>query len=177
MRKLIYHIAISLDGFIADKNGNVGDFLMEGSHVEDFTQSLAQYDTVVMGRSTYAFGFQFGIKPGQPAYAGLKHVIASQSLDFESSDEVQLIKTDIAAHLQNLKTQSGKAIWLCGGGKLAGHLLNHRLIDEVWLKINPIILGAGISLFEGLQKPWALPTQECQQKSYENGVLLQKWQL
>jgi len=177
MRKLIYHIAVSLDGFIADKDGNVGDFLMEGPHVKDFTQSLAQYDTVVMGRYTYEFGFQFGIQPGQPAYAGLKHIVASQSLNFESNDEVQLIKTDIGPYLQQLKTKPGKNIWLCGGGKLAGHLLNHQLIDELWLKINPIILGAGIALFEGTHKALVLPAQQCLQQNYSNGVLLQKWRL
>ncbi|HAS43326.1 MAG TPA: deaminase [Microscillaceae bacterium] len=177
MRKLIYHIAVSLDGFIADKNGNVGDFLMEGPHVDDFAQALTTYDTVVMGRSTYEFGFQFGIQPGQPAYAGLQHLIVSRSLNFESNEEVKLIKSDIAPYLQQLKTKPGKDIWLCGGGKLAGHLLNHQLIDELWLKINPMILGAGITLFEGIKKSLVLSTQECWQKKYKNGVLLQKWQL
>lgn len=177
MRKFIYHIATSLDGFIADQHGKVDHFLMEGPHVADFTQALAQYDTVVMGRRTYEFGFQYGLQPGQPAYQGLKHIVASQSLDFESNDEVQLIKTDIATHLKQLKTQPGKAIWLCGGGKLAGYLFHHGLLDALWLKINPIILGNGIPLFEGLSSPLTLPTQKCEQKHYSNGVLLQKWRL
>lgn len=177
MRKLVYHIATSLDGFIADKNGAVNDFLMEGPHAIDFMHSLTRYDTVVMGRHTYEFGFQFGLQPGQPAYEGLKHLIVSQSLAFASTPEVQLVKTDIVAHLQQLKTQPGKDIWLCGGGKLAGHLMNHQLIDELVLKVNPVVLGTGIALFEGLRQPFDLPRSGYSQKTYENGVQLQQWLL
>ena len=90
MRKIIYSIAISIDGFIAHKDGSIDGFLMTGEHADDFVASFSHYDTVLMGRGTYAFGFQYGLKPGKPAYQGLKHVIFSKSLRFESNKEVEL---------------------------------------------------------------------------------------
>lgn len=175
MRKIVYHIAISVDGFIADKSGAVDLFLAEGVHATDFFQSLARYDTVIMGKKTYEFGFQFGLQPGQPAYQGLKHLIVSQSLNFESNAEVQLIKKDAIDYLQQLKTTPGKDIWLCGGGNLAGHLATHKLIDEVIFKVNPLIMGEGIQAFEGLKQP--LQLNLFHHKPYENGVVLQSYKI
>ena len=42
--------------------------------------------------------------------------------------------------------EDGK-LWLCGGGKLAGSLIEHQLIDQLVLKINPVMIGTGIPLF------------------------------
>ncbi|MFK7803594.1 MAG: dihydrofolate reductase family protein [Anaerolineae bacterium] len=175
MRKIIYHIATSIDGFIAGENGSVSDFLMAGEHADEFVQSLSDYDTVIMGTNTYKFGFQFGLKAGEPAYPGLKHIIVSKSLTFESNGSVNLVSADELATLQQLKQQAGKDIWLCGGGHLAGFMLKNNLIDELVLKINPIILGEGIKLFEGVGRSsvW----QSAGSKSYSNGVVLQKYAL
>ena len=150
MRKIIYHIATSIDGFIAGKGGDVSGFLMEGEHADEFMASFANYDAVIMGRGTYEFGFQFGLKPGDPAYQGLKHYIVSNSLQFESNDDVMLISSGVTQFFRELKNEEGKNIWLCGGGQLAGYLLNNGLVDELILKVNPIILGDGIRLFEQL---------------------------
>ena len=48
-RKLIYHVAISIDGFIAEKNDSIDLFPTEGDHIPDYVDSLAKYDTAVMG--------------------------------------------------------------------------------------------------------------------------------
>ncbi|PKL30446.1 MAG: dihydrofolate reductase, partial [Spirochaetae bacterium HGW-Spirochaetae-10] len=56
MRKLIYHVAVTVDGFIARKNGSVDGFLMQGDHVDAYLEHLKDYDTVVMGRRTYEAG-------------------------------------------------------------------------------------------------------------------------
>ena len=82
MKKIVYYIASSTDGYIAHKDGSISDFLMEGEHADEFIQHFSNYDTVIMGRGTYEFGFQFGLEPGQPAYKGLKHIIVSKSLNF-----------------------------------------------------------------------------------------------
>ncbi|MCG8480782.1 MAG: dihydrofolate reductase family protein [Spirochaetales bacterium] len=174
MKKLIYHIATSVDGFIADTGGSVNGFLMEGEHADDFKQSLSAYDTVVMGRKTYEFAFLFGLKPGEPAYPGLKHYIISSWLRFESNDQVVSVPTDGVGCVRALKEEPGKHIWLCGGGHLAGSLLRAGLIDELILKVNPILLGDGIKLFEGgpAQSRWNL--QET--NTYRNGVVLQRYE-
>ena len=175
MRKIIYHIATSIDGFIADKDGGVSGFLMEGKHADEFVASFVNYDAVIMGRGTYEFGFQFGLKTGQPAYQGLKHYIVSSSLKFESNDDVVLISSDMIEFFRELKEEEGKDIWLCGGGHLAGELLNSGLIDELVLKVNPFILGDGIHLFANCSH--LVNCELYDAKSYANGVSLQKYRI
>lgn len=119
MAELVYHVAVSLDNFIADQAMLEGDinhsfFLFEGEHVPDFLSDIQHYEAVLMGSKTYEFGFQFGAKPGEPGYKGLKHYIFSSSLQFESNEEVELIEGDAVAFIENLKRQGDGKLWLCG---------------------------------------------------------------
>lgn len=170
MRTLTYYIATSIDGFIAGPGGSIEGILMEGPHADAFVQDMANYDTVLMGGATYALGFEYGLKPGQPAYAGLKHIVLSSSLDFPSNDHVELVPEHAVDRVRRLKEEPGRPIWLCGGGKLAGSLLKAGLIDEIKVKVNPITLGKGISLFEGVSmlNHWMLVDSH----AYDNGVVL-----
>ncbi|MBK5481784.1 dihydrofolate reductase [Peribacillus sp. TH16] len=172
MAKLIYHVATTLDNYIADLNGVADDtiFLSEGEHVTDFISDIQQYDAVLMGGKTYEYGFQFGLKPGEPsAYKGLKHYIFSNTIQFESNNEVELIKSNAVDYIHNLKiTESGK-LWLCGGGQLGGTLIKHKLIDQLVLKVNPVMIGEGIPLF-GSVKP-RLTLELVDMKQYTNGVV------
>lgn len=177
MSKLIYHVATSADNFIAGPNGTVDPsyFLFDGDHVPDFLLDIQKYDAVLMGRKTYEFGFQFGKKPGEPGYEGIKHYIFSQTMDFVSNEEVELVKNDPVEFIKNLKQQKDQKIWLCGGGQLAGLLLDHELIDTLILKINPVMIGEGIPLFGTSQKQIHLDLIDL--KKYENGVILPKYKI
>lgn len=171
MAELIYHIAMTLDGFIADTDGKADDsiFLYEGAHVTDFMTEIQQYDAVLMGGKTYEYGFQFGLKPGEPGYKGLKHYVFSSTMQFESTAEVELIRSNAADFIGNLKRRTEGKLWLCGGGQLAGALLEQRLIDQLVLKVNPVMIGAGIPLF-GSFKP-RLSLELAGMKEYANGVV------
>ena len=174
MRPIIYHVATSIDGFIADQNATIEGFLMEGPHADDFMSDLGNYRDVIMGGQTYAFGFQYGIEPGQPAYPGMVHHVVSGSFSFESSELVRLVAENPIVYIERLKQETSDApIWLCGGGNLAGQLLNAGLVDELMVKVNPIVLSAGVSLFEQLdnKSQW----EYIGTKSYENGVVLLKY--
>src|SRR5262245_15165080 len=57
MRRIVYDVAASLDGFVSHSDGSVEGFLADGEHVTDYLQRLAGYDTVLMGRSTYEWGY------------------------------------------------------------------------------------------------------------------------
>jgi len=168
MRKLTYYIACSVDGFICHSNGSVDGFLMEGPHADAFVARFAEFDTVLMGAKTYEFGFQYGLQPGQPAYPNLKHYVFSKSMDFVDSEWVEKVPSNPEIKVRDLKAVEGKGIWLCGGGQLAGLLIRHQLVDEIILKVNPILLGEG--------RPMA---QLCNQTSlkflhqevYSNGVV------
>ncbi|MDP1427143.1 dihydrofolate reductase family protein [Priestia megaterium] len=174
MAELIYHVAVSLDNFIADQGMIDGDinnslFLFDGDHVPDFLSDIQQYNAVLMGGNTYEFGFQFGAKPGEPGYKGIKHYIFSNSIQFESNEEVELIKGNAIGFIKNLKQQESGKLWLCGGGELAGSLLKHKLIDQLVLKVNPIIVGEGIFLFGSVKPRFKLRLVDM--KQYSNGVV------
>ncbi|WP_127595120.1 dihydrofolate reductase family protein [Paenibacillus lautus] len=174
MGSLIYHVAVSLDSFIADQammDGRIDRtlFLFDGEHVPDFLADIQEFEAVLMGGKTYEFGFKMGAKPGEPGYKGLKHYIFSRSLEFESNDEVELVKEDAIPYIHNLKQQTDGKLWLCGGGELAGSLLQHQLIDQLVLKVNPVMVGDGVPLF-GSVKP-RIRLELVNMKQYANGVL------
>lgn len=111
MAELIYHVASTVDHFIAEPNGKVDAslFFYEGDHVPDFLSFIQKCAGVLMGSNTYEFGFQFGLSPGEPSYKGLKHYIFSSSLSFvsfESTDDVQLIKRNAVDYVKELKANT-----------------------------------------------------------------------
>lgn len=173
MRRLIYHVATTLDNFIAHPDGTTDGFLPTGTFIRDFLDSIKTYGVILMGRKTYEYGFQFGLQKGQPAYAEinpeLMNYVFSKTMEFEPTDRVQLVRGDEATFVGQLKAQEGKPIWLCGGGELAGKLLDAHLIDELIIKLNPVVFGEGIRLFGSSKSNVNLTLTDC--KPYENGLI------
>ncbi|MFK7920558.1 MAG: dihydrofolate reductase family protein [Bacteroidia bacterium] len=175
MRKIVYYVAISLDGFISGPDGDISGFLQSGNGVEKYQQDLAEFDTVIMGRNTYEFGYQYGLKPGKRAYPHMRHYIFSKSLKFEiEKPEVEVCALDLEI-VQQLKAEEGIDIYLCGGGIFAGWLLKNGLIDIVKIKLNPFVQGEGVRLFEGLQKQYQLSLVES--NLYEEGLQIMTYQV
>lgn len=174
-RKIIYYVASSLDGFIAGPNENISGFVPEGPGVDQYLEDLKEFDTVIMGRKTYEFGYQFGLKPGMPAYPHMQHYIFSSSLQLEQAHpKVQVRPVDLP-FIQALKAETGTPIYLCGGGAFAGYLLENELIDELKIKLNPLILGDGIRLFGESKKSYQLQLIESQQ--FADGLLINSYDL
>lgn len=149
MRKLIYHVASTLDGFIAHEDHTVDGFLGEGLHADEYLASLhTDYDAVIMGRKTYEFGLQFGITHPYPSLK--EKYIVSSTMKEKLDEHVELISDNITERVKQLKNKEGKAIYLCGGEKLATTLLKEKLVDEVLVKLNPVLFGSGISLVSRL---------------------------
>lgn len=175
MRKIIYYVACSLDGFIAGLHDDVSLFAHSGPAVEQYQQDLQDFDTVLMGRHTYEFGYQFGLEPGQPAYPWMDHYIFSRHLDLDKvHPKVRIVPISLEL-VDELKAQPGKDIYLCGGGMLAAWLLENDRIDQVKVKLNPILLGAGTPLFGISEK--ALRMKLVEQISYPDGLLVLTYQL
>ncbi|MEM9834706.1 MAG: dihydrofolate reductase family protein [Bacteroidota bacterium] len=147
MRKIIYYVASSLDGYIAGKDDDVSQFILQGEGVDRYQSDLANFRMVIMGRKTYEFGYQFGLQPGQPAYPHMHHHIFSNSLVTDNlSEQVQIEKLSVS-RVEEIRENAKTDIYLCGGGQLAGWLLENGLIDQLKLKLNPIVLGSGTKLF------------------------------
>ena len=147
MRKIVYYVAVSLDGYISGPGNDISGFVAGGNGVEKYLSDLGDFDTVIMGRHTYEFGYRFGLKPGQPAYPHMKHYIFSNTLVLQDADSKVTVRPVRISEVEDIKNQSGTDIYLCGGGAFAGWLLDHGLIDIVRIKLNPLILGGGTRIF------------------------------
>ena len=161
MRKLTYYVGTSLDGYIAGPDGSI-DFYAVGEDllkwfISDYPEVLPthvrkqlgvtaenrHFDTVVMGRATYEPALKVGITS---PYAHLRQYVVSATLKEHSDPAVELVTRDPLARVRALKQEQGKGIYLAGGGKLAGALLPE--IDELVLKVYPVVAGAGVPLFD-----------------------------
>jgi dihydrofolate reductase len=174
MRKLIYHVASTLDGFIAHEDHSVDGFLNEGNHADDYLASLhTDYDAVIMGRKTYDFGVQFGVTHPYP-WLTEKYVV-SKTMKEKPDEHVEVISEKISERVQQLKNKAGKDIYLCGGAALATMLLNEKLVDDVMVKLNPVLFGSGIPLISKIPKWVRLELKSS--KTYNNGVVLLHYSL
>lgn len=162
MKKIVYYVASSLDGYIAGVNDDISKFILQGQGVEKYQSDLAKFKTVIMGRKTYEFGFQFGLKPGQPAYPNMEHHIFSNSLKIDNLSESVKIEKPSVDKVNEIRQNAKTDIYLCGGGEFAGWLLENGMIDQLKIKLNPIILGGGTKLFGSstAHQSWELTHKE-----------------
>jgi dihydrofolate reductase len=167
MRKLKYYVACSVDGFIAHKDGSLNGFLAEGEHVTDYLDSFKSFDAVLMGRKTYEVGLKEGLTNPYPT---MKSYVFSRTIKKSPHKNVEIVSEKIVKFVRTLKDKTGKDIYLCGGAELASMLIAENLVDEIILKMNPLLFGSGISLFSGIIKQTSL--EFANSKIYSNGVLL-----
>ncbi|MFF7446680.1 MULTISPECIES: dihydrofolate reductase family protein [unclassified Streptomyces] len=165
MRKLVYYIATTLDGFIAgpdgaDPTGPDGFWPVPMDYVQylasqypetlpaparqalSITAEGTHFDTVIEGRKTYEIGLDAGLTN---AYPHLRHLVFSTTMTESPDPAVELVASDPVAKVRELKQESGKDLWLIGGGELAGAL--YAEIDQLILKLGPLTIGTGIPLF------------------------------
>ncbi len=166
MRKLVYYVAASLDGYIAAPDGSWEFFGLHdelsayiGGHYPETLPTVLReqlgitappqvFDTVVMGRGTYEPALRMGITS---PYAHLEQFVFSTTLDPATDPAVNVVADDPVAYLRTLKDQPGRDIWLCGGGAFAGAVRSE--IDEFVVKLNPVLVGDGIPLVGGPFEP------------------------
>jgi dihydrofolate reductase len=160
VRKLVYCIASTIDGFIAgpdgaDPTGPDGFWPIPADYVQylvaEYPEIIpaagrealgisgpgAHFDTVVEGRGSY----EVGLKAGVPdAFPHLRHLVFSRTLG--PSEHVEVVDGDPVAKLRELKAEEGRDIWIVGGATLAGALYDE--IDRLIVKLAPITIGDGI---------------------------------
>ncbi|MFG2604584.1 dihydrofolate reductase family protein [Streptomyces sp. NPDC048514] len=164
MRKLTYFIACSLDGFIGDEHGDATAMhrFLDEEYIQfltaEFPETLPthvreqlgiggmenkRFDTVVQGRASYQVALDEGITS---PYGHLRQYVASRRLGESPDPAVEIIADDLAGRVRALKAEEGGAgIYLCGGSRVAGELLDE--IDELVIKSYPLVYGTGMPMF------------------------------
>lgn len=176
------HMAASLDGYIARQDGSVGwletsdEFAdgetMDPQFVAEFLKSI---DCYVMGSKTYETALNFEAKGLGWAY-GDKPTFVLTSRDLpRSRDTVEFYSGDLATLVNERLKPSFRSIWFVGGGMVSGECLRQGLADEVRYSIMPILIGEGVSFFEGLDRDVALHLVE--QKAYKSGMVALRYEI
>lgn len=175
MKRIVYYVAVSLDGFISGVGGDISGFVGQGNLVQKYLRDLQEFKTVIMGRKTYEFGYQFGLKPGQPAYPHMDHYIFSEDLFFQNPAPNVHVKSIDLDTIDEIRKTSLTDIYLCGGGQFAGWLLDNQRVDILKLKVNPLVLGRGVRIF-GSSDATIQPVLTSSQQ-YDDGLLLNTYRI
>lgn len=155
MRKVELFIALSLDGYIADAEGKVDWLHGESQEVSDYdfyTPFIKNIDTIIIGRNTYDQIVK-ELSPDHWPYYGLKtYVITHEIQQCRQAADIIFTGSELGSLIKQLKQESGKDIWICGGADLIQQLMSENLIEVFHFCIIPVILGHGIRLFKEMEQ-------------------------
>jgi len=171
-RKILLDLAVTLDGFIEGKNGEIDWCIMEPEM--NFSDFLNQIDTVFFGRKSYELFEAFRPKEDSSLedkamwaqIDGKKKYVFSRTL--QSTRYFTVIKDQLTDEVEKIRNAPGKDIWLYGGSDLISTFMKLNLIDEYRLSIHPILLGEGKPLFKD---PKRLGLKLIKVNTYPSGVV------
>lgn len=174
--RVTIHMVASLDGFIARRDGSVdwletsdqfeGGATMTPEFVAEFLKTI---DCYVMGSRTYETALRFEAKGLGWSYGDKPtFVLTSRELP-KTRNSVEFYSGDLTRLVEERLKPAFRSIWFVGGGAVSGECLRLGLADEVRYSIMPILIGDGISFFDGLDKDIALHFVEV--TAYESGMV------
>jgi len=182
MRKLILYMHVSLDGFVQGEHDWEINWVTYDEELEQYAdETFSTVDTVLWGRGTYLGMQQYWTTvPDNPdasehdkVHAAwinkTQKVVFSTTLENVDWNNSMLIKENIAEEVQKLKNQDGQDMIIIGSPRFAHCLMQHNLIDEFRLNVNPVVLGKGLPLFKDVQKHIQL--ELVQNKTFRSGVI------
>ncbi len=163
MKKVILYIATSLDGYIADKSGDISwlggqdPAPPEETSYIDFVKNI---DTIILGWNTFN-QIVTELAPNDWVYKGMNTYVLTNQKETANKmleqnvgniqkhkGEIKFTDENIEELVNLLKKEEGKDIWICGGASIVNQLIKLNLIDIYHISIMPTILGEGIKLFD-----------------------------
>jgi dihydrofolate reductase len=158
MRKLILRMSMSLDGFVGGPKGEL-DWIFRHIDEESIAFGIAQLWEVgvhAMGRATYsdmAAHWPTSKEPWAPPMNQIPKVVFSKTLKDVPWGPTRILSGDLTEEVARLKAEPGKDILAHGGARFAQAVTRLGLVDEYWLLVHPVALGAGLAMFKDLPKP------------------------
>ena len=174
MRKVVFGGANSLDNYFARKDNSV-DWLMWSDEAAEIMKDFwPRFDTMVMGRKTWAVtAEQFSkedLEKAKELSAGMTTYVFSRTLPAGlTAGGETIVNSDPGEFVRELKRREGKDIMIMGGGDLARSLFEAGVIDEIGFNIHPVLLGSGIPLFYEMSRQIDLELLEC--RPFKNGCV------
>ncbi len=169
---------VSLDGYFAGPGGDIS-----WHRVDDEFQELAQTvanagDMLLFGRVTYELMARFwptaeAIKDDPVVAHGMNRaekIVFSRTLARVDWNNTRLVQGDLLTEVRRLKAEAGKDLTILGSGSIVAQLAPEGLIDEYRILVNPVVLGAGRTLFAGVKGPISLTLTRT--RTFGNGNVL-----
>lgn len=179
MRKVIVQELVTVDGFAAGMNGELDFFEAVADYSEvdrDNLHILENVDTIVLGASTYRMFVEYWPtaedEPAAEPVNTLPKIVFSSTLDrapWGQWEDAKLVRGDATDEISALKRQPGEDIMVWGSLSLAQSLIRAGLVDEIQLRVCPIVLGKGRRLFADDMDSYGLELLEA--KPYQSGIV------
>jgi dihydrofolate reductase len=182
MRKLFSFMVMTLDGYTEGPNQEF-DWPNVDDEFDRFSLSqLNDVDVLLFGKNTYVMMANYWPSPDarreDPATADAMNdaekIVFSASLSEADWAKTRLVTTDATATVRELKEQPGNDLALFGSATLTVSLLEHGLVDELRVIVNPILLGDGVSLFSSLSG--RVPLKLLRTTTFSSGNVLLSYQ-
>lgn len=184
MRKVIYSMLVSLDGFIETPSRSLDWHLIDEEIHQFINDQQATIDTYLYGRRLYELMAEYwptaDTNPSAPGYEvefariwkNMPKIVFSKTLERVAWNS-RLVRDNLAEEFARLKAQPGKDISV-GGPTLAASFMQLGLIDEYQLFVHPIVLGGGTPFFPALDDPIKLRLVETH--TFGSGVVYLRYQ-
>jgi dihydrofolate reductase len=171
-RKVILGFGISIDGYIARRNGAMDYLVIDKEGEALMADFFANIDTTIMGRKTAAATAEMRRSGEIPDMPGMSTYVFSRRWKPGPRDGFEVVSGSLTAFVSKLKRRPGKDIYL--GGQLCRSFLQEDLVDELFLGLGPVLLGDGIPAFPAKFPQRDFKLTEC--KSYSNGSVALRYE-
>ena len=181
MRKLVVFNQVTLDGYFAGANGDISWAHKDDKDAE-WNAFVADNATagglLVFGRITYELMAGYwptpnAIKNYPMVAAGmnsLPKVVFSRTLEKASWNNTKLVRSGMAAEIRKMKQEPGRHMAILGSGSVVSQLAQEGLIDEYQIVVNPVVLGKGRTMFDGVKEKLTLKLTKT--RTFGNGNVL-----
>jgi len=182
MRRLTVFNLMTLDGYIAGRDGDISWHNVDEEFQELANAASNSGNTLLFGRVTYELMVRFwptpeAIRADPVVAAGMNRsekIVFSRTLQRADWNNTRLVKDDMLAEVKRLKQGSGKDLTVLGSGSIVSQLAEAGLIDEYQILLNPVVLGSGKTMFEGVKDRFSLKLVST--RVFSNGNVLLKYE-
>ena len=178
MRKVILFNLTSLDGYFEGPDRDINWHNVDEEFNEFAIQQTDEFGALLFGRVTYELMASYwpteAAKRDDPLIAELMNslpkIVFSRTLQKVEWEHTRLVKRNFIEIVSELKNEDGKDVAILGSSDLAVTLMEHGLIDEFRIMINPVVLGNGKPLFQGIKSK--LDLRLIKTRTFKSGNIL-----